>query len=67
LTVAYNGGTPVLNSTIAASDLLANPAQVNLISGDLGTYVVTAAYGGGGIYAPSSATVSFTILISPQL
>jgi hypothetical protein len=66
LTVAYNGGTPVLNSTIAASDLLANPAQVNLISGDLGTYVVTAAYGGGGIYAPSSATVSFTILISPS-
>jgi hypothetical protein len=66
VTVAYNGGTPVLNSTIAASDLLANPAQVNLKSGDPGTYVVTAVYEGGGIYAPSSATVNFTIVISPS-
>jgi len=66
VTVAYNGGPPVLQSTIAASDLLANPAQVNLTSGAPGTYVVTAAYGGGGIYAPSSATGNFTIVISPS-
>jgi hypothetical protein len=66
LTMAVNGGTPQLLSTSDASAVFALPAQLAVTSGGPGTYVLTAAYAGAGMYEPSSATVRFTIVISPS-
>jgi hypothetical protein len=66
LTMAVNGGTPQLVLTSDASAVYALPAQLSVLSGGPGTYVLTATYAGAGIYEPSSATVSFTIVISPS-
>ena len=66
LTMAVNGGTPELLSTNDASAVFASPAQIPKPTGGPGTYVLTAAYAGSGMYEPSSATVSFTIALSPS-